>query len=209
MDLTKFKTVDETIRVTMIVAISCCVIMALAFTVAFIFQYRKIDEAYTKALVLDTSGKVYETTPIAASDMRKYEYEDHIKTFVSKWYSFDESTYDNNIKSALNLIGNRGKELLSEYNDINMHNSLIQKNIIYSVTIKDIRVDMKTVPVSGEILFTQTGYRARGGVSRDVLAKFTLYDVSRSRENSHEVKIESWEVNYSEPKETAVENLKE
>lgn len=109
----------------------------------------------------------------------------------------------------MNLIGNRGKELLSEYNDINMHNSLIQKNIIYSVTIKDIRVDMKTVPVSGEILFTQTGYRARGGVSRDVLAKFTLYDVSRSRENSHGVKIESWEVNYSEPKETAVENLKE
>ena len=46
MDLTKFKTVDETIRVTMIVAISCCVIMALAFTVAFIFQYRKIDEGF-------------------------------------------------------------------------------------------------------------------------------------------------------------------
>lgn len=209
MDLTKFKTVDETIRVTMIVAISCCAIMALAFTVAFIFQYKKIDEAYTKALVLDTSGKVYETTPIAASDMRKYEYEDHIKTFVFKWYAFDESTYENNIKSALNLIGNRGKELLSEYNDINMHNSLIQKNIIYSVTIKDIHIEMKTVPVSGEILFTQTGYRARGGVSRDVLVKFTLYDVSRSRENSHGVKIEGWEVSYSEPKETAIANLKE
>lgn len=209
MDLTKFKTVDETIKITMIVAICCCLFMALAFTVAFIFQFKKIDEAYTKALVLDTSGRVYEATSVAASDMRKYEYEDHIKTFVLKWYAFDESTYESNIKSALNLIGNRGKELLSEYNDINMHNSLIQKNIIYSVTIKDIHVEMKTVPVSGEILFTQTGYRARGGVSREVLAKFTLYDVSRSQENSHGVKIEGWEVNYSEPKETAVENLKE
>ena len=209
MDLTKFKTVDETIRITMIVAICCCFLMAVAFTVAFIFQYNKIDEAYTKALVLDTSGKVYDTTSVAAADMRKYEYEDHIKTFVLKWYAFDESTYEGNIKSALNLIGNRGKELLSEYNDINMHNSLIQKNIIYSVTIKDIHVDMKTVPVSGEILFTQTGYRARGGVSRDVLVKFTLYDVSRSRENSHGVKIEGWEVNYSEPQETTVENFKE
>ena len=209
MDLTKFKTVDETIKITMIVAICCCLFMALAFTVAFIFQFKKIDEAYTKALVLDTSGRVYEATSVAAADMRKYEYEDHIKTFVLKWYAFDESTYESNIKSALNLIGNRGKELLSEYNDINMHNSLIQKNIIYSVTIKDIRVDMKTVPVSGEILFTQTGYRARGGVSRDVLAKFTLYDVSRSRENSHGVKIQSWAVNYSEPKETGGENLKQ
>lgn len=202
MDLTKFKTVDESLKVTLIVSICCCGIMALAFTIAFIFQYNKINEAYTKALVLDTSGKIYEVTPIAASDMRKYEYEDHIKTFVLKWYAFDESTYESNIKSALNLIGNRGKELLSEYNDVNMHNSLIQKNIIYSVTIKDIKVEMNTVPVSGEIYFTQTGYRARGSVSRDVLVKFTLYDVSRSRENSHGVKIESWLVNYSEPQET-------
>lgn len=209
MDLTKFKTVDESLRITLIVSICCCGIMALAFTVAFIFQYNKIDEAYTKALVLDTSGKIYEVTPIAASDMRKYEYEDHIKDFVVKWYAFDESTYESNIKSALNLIGNRGKELLSEYNDVNMHNSLIQKNIIYKVAIKDIQVDMKTVPVSGEILFTQTGYRARGSVSREVLVKFTLYDVSRSRENSHGVKIENWDVNYSDPQETTVENIKE
>ena len=71
----KFKTVDETIRVTMIVAITCCVTLAVAFLVAFIFQYNKINEAYTKALVLDTAGKVYEVTPVAASDMRKYEYE--------------------------------------------------------------------------------------------------------------------------------------
>lgn len=213
MDLTKFKTADHAIKVTKIVAICCCGIMALAFTVAFIFQYNKIDEAYTKALVLDTSGRVYDVTPIAASEMRKYEYEDHIKTFIFKWYAFDESTYENNIKSALNLIGNRGKELLSDYNDINMLNSLIQKNIIYSVTIKDIHVEMKTVPVSGEILFTQTGYRARGNASRDVSVKFTLYDVSRSRENSHGVKIEGWEVHYSSLEgaieETQEENIKE
>lgn len=205
----KFKTVDETIRVTMIVAITCCATLAVAFLVAFIFQYNKINEAYTKALVLDTAGKVYDVTPVAASDMRKYEYEDHIKTFVLLWYAFDESTYENNIKSALNLIGNRGKELLSDYNDVNMHNSLIQKNIIYSVTIKEIRVDMKTVPVSGEIQFTQKGYRARGSVSREVLAKFTVYDVSRSRENSHGVKIEGWDVKYSLPEETTVDNINE
>ncbi|MCS2434738.1 hypothetical protein NXY48_00235 [Bacteroides ovatus] len=165
MDLTKFKTVDETIRVTMIVAISCCVIMALAFTVAFIFQYRKIDEAYTKALVLDTSGKVYETTPIAASDMRKYEYEDHIKTFVSKWYSFDESTYDNNIKSALNLIGNRGKELLSEYNDINMHNSLIQKKYHIQCYNQGYTCRYENCPgVGRNIVHSNRLSRKRGGV---------------------------------------------
>ncbi|MCI7359622.1 MAG: hypothetical protein MSK40_18220, partial [Parabacteroides sp.] len=141
--------------------------------------------------------------------MRKYEYENHIKTFVSLWYSFDESTYENNVTLALNLIGNRGKELYNEYNDINMLNSLIQKNIRYGVIIKDIHINMQTVPISGDILFTQTGYRARGSVARDISVNFTLYDVSRSRENSHGVKIESWDVRYSEPREiTDEEKLK-
>ena len=78
-------------------------------------------------MVLDTSGQVYDVAAIESAAMRKYEYENHIKTFVSLWYSFDESTYEDNVTLALNLIGNRGKELYNEYNDINMLNSLIQK----------------------------------------------------------------------------------
>jgi hypothetical protein len=206
MDLMKFKTIDQTIRATMFVAVSCCVAISLSFGFAFWYLSNKIDEAYTKALVLDTGGRTYDVTSVAAADMRKYEYEDHIKTFVTKWYAFDESTYENNVQSALALIGNRGKELLSDYNDINMLNSLIQKNIIYSVTIKDLSVDMRTIPISGEITFVQTGYRARGSVSRDVVARFTLYDVSRSRENSHGVKIEGWDVKYTSPTPSAVSN---
>ena len=42
-----------------------------------------------------------------------------------------------NITSALNLIGNKGKELLNEYNDVNMLNSLVQKNIRYGVSIDE------------------------------------------------------------------------
>ena len=209
MNLTKFKTVDQAFKTTVIVASSCCLIMGIAYTVCFFYLSNKIDAAYTKALVLDTSGQVYDVAAIESAAMRKYEYENHIKTFVSLWYSFDESTYENNVTLALNLIGNRGKELYNEYNDINMLNSLIQKNIRYGVIIKDIHINMQTVPISGDILFTQTGYRARGSVARDISVNFTLYDVSRSRENSHGVKIESWEVRYSEPREiTDEEKLK-
>ena len=71
----------------------------------------KIDAAYTKALVLDTSGQVYDVAAIESAAMRKYDYENHIKPFVSLWYYFDESTYENNVTLALNLIGNRGKEM--------------------------------------------------------------------------------------------------
>lgn len=201
MDLTKFKSIDEAFKTTVIAAVASCGIMAIAFIICFFYLSNKIEAAYTKALVLDTTGQIYDATAIESSAMRKYEYENHIKTFVSLWYAFDESTYEPNVTAALNLIGNRGKELLNEYNDVNMHNSLIQKNIRYGVIIKDLTVDMQTVPVSGVIKFTQTGYRARGSVARDISVRFTLYNVSRSRENPHGVKIDTWDVRYSDPRE--------
>lgn len=201
MDLINFKNQDQAVKITTMLAITFCVIMAIAFVVSFFYMTNKIDAAYTKALVLDTSGKVYNVTSIATSDMRKFEYENHIRTFISKWYEFDEETYENNIVSGLNLIGNKGKELLSEYNDINMLNSLVQKNLRYGVSITELEINMSTIPVSGLVKFTQTGYRARGTLARDVMVDFTLYDVSRSRDNSHGVKIEEWQVHYSQPRE--------
>lgn len=202
MDLTKFKTVDQTVRLTIFLSAGFSGIITIAYIICFFYLTNKIDAAYTKALVLDRQGQVYETASLPATAMRKFEYENHIKTFVKAWYAFDESTYENNINSALNLIGNRGKELLNEYNDINMLNSLIQKNIRYQVIIKDIQVHTNTIPISGKVNFTQTGYRARGSIARDIEVEFTLYDVSRSRENAHGVKIEDWIVRYSEPRET-------
>lgn len=201
MDLTKFKTVDQAFKTNVLVSVLCCLIMGITFSICLFHLSNKIDNVSTKALVLDTSGQVYDVTAVNAAAMRQFEYENHIRTFVSLWYSFDESTYESNITTALNLIGNRGKSLLNEYNDINMQNSLIQKNIRYGIIINDISINMQTIPISGEILFVQTGYRARGSIARDISVKFTLYDVSRSRENSHGVKIGDWEVKYSEPRE--------
>ena len=84
-----------------------------------------------------------------------------------------------------------------------MLNSLIQKNIRYGVRIKDVEINTQTIPVSGKITFTQTGYRARGSISRNIEAEFTIYDMlSRSEENAHGAKIEDWIVRYSEPVES-------
>ena len=64
MDLTKFKTVDQAFKTTVIIAISCCVVMGISFTICFFYLSNKIDAAYTKALVLDTSGQVYDVAAI-------------------------------------------------------------------------------------------------------------------------------------------------
>ena len=199
MDLMKFKGVDNAVKMTIRLSIGYCVILTIAFITCIIYQTIKLEKAYSQALVIDKNGEVYKASGMPASNMRRFEYINHIKTFVGKWYAFDENTYEGNIASALNLIGNKGKELLNEYNDVNMLNSLVQKNIRYGVSIDEITIDMGTIPVTGKILFTQTGYRARGKVSRKVEAEFSIYDVSRSEENAHGAKIEDWIVHYSAP----------
>lgn len=199
MDLMKFKGVDNAVKMTIRLSIGYCVILTIAFITCIIYQTIKLEKAYSQALVIDKNGEVYKASGMPASNMRRFEYINHVKTFVGKWYAFDENTYEGNIASALNLIGNKGKELLNEYNDVNMLNSLVQKNIRYGVSIDEITIDMGTIPVTGKILFTQTGYRARGKVSRKVEAEFSIYDVSRSEENAHWAKIEDWIVHYSAP----------
>ena len=182
MNLMKFKGADDAVKLTIRLSAGYCIILTIAFASSIIFLINKIEKAYGQALVIDRQGEVYEASSLSASDMRQYE---------------------KNISLALNLIGNKGKELLNEYNDVNMLNSLIQKNIRYGVRIKDVEINTQTIPVSGKIIFTQTGYRARGSISRNIEAEFTIYDMlSRSEENAHGAKIEDWIVRYSEPVES-------
>ena len=131
MDLMKFKGVDNAVKMTIRLSIGYCVILTIAFITCIIYQTIKLEKAYSQALVIDKNGEVYKASGMPASNMRRFEYINHVKTFVGKWYAFDENTYEGNIASALNLIGNKGKELLNEYNDVNMLNSLVQKNIRY------------------------------------------------------------------------------
>ncbi len=201
MNLIQFKSADDAVRLTIRLSVGYCVLLTLAFVSCLIYLCVQIEKTQSQALVIDRQGEVYTASNVPSLAMRKNEYMNHVKSFVNSWYAFDENTYEKHVKYALNLIGNKGKELLNEYNDVNMQNSLIQKNIRYDVSIKDIQIDTQTIPTTGKISFTQTGYRARGSISREIVAEFTIYDVSRSEDNAHGAKIEDWIVHYSAPVE--------
>ena len=159
MNLTQFKSADDAVRLTIRLSVGYCVLLTLAFVSCLIYLSVQIEKAQAQALVIDRKGEVYTASAVPSLAMRKYEYMNHVKSFVKSWYAFDENTYEKHVKYALNLIGNKGKELLNEYNDVNMQNSLIQKNIRYDVSIRDIQIDTQTIPTTGKISFTQTGYR--------------------------------------------------
>ena len=209
MELQNVRNVDKAFKQVKFLSLVFAGILTAAFVFCIVYFSNTIDEAYTKSYIFDNTGKVYTTGTVETKEMRGFEYENHVKTFFLLWYSFDENTYDNNIKDGLELIGDKGKELLNEYTDVNILNSMIQKNIRYGATITDINIDLNTIPVSGRIKGVQTGYRARGSITRNIDVSFTLYDVTRSKKNVHGCKINLWNVKYTSSNQNTDDDGKE
>lgn len=197
MELQNIESINSLFKRNIILLVFLVSVIAIAFAISFFFVSKEINSMQSTVLVLDKSGAASQATAVDASYMRVYEYENHVKTFIQLWYAFDENNYEQNIKTGLEMTGNCGKDLLNQYNDLGMLNILRQKNIRYNVSIKDINVDMNTLPISGVVHATQTAIRAKGQLSRDMTINFTLSDVSRSRENVHGCKIDTWNVQYS------------
>lgn len=194
MDLLTFTKGDQAVKLTTRLALVYCVVITIAFIASFFIQTKEISKITEKMLVIDTRGQVYNANSISGADARIYEYKNHIKMFYTYWYSFDENSFKEHIEAGLHLIGDRGKELLNEYNDEQVEKKLSEKNLRYETKITDIVIDMNTNPVSGRIEGIQSGKRARGSISRKLCARFTLEDVSRSEENLHGCKIVAWEI---------------
>lgn len=175
-------------------ALVCCFCVVAVIATA-VYMHRESEKQYAMIYVMDKSGAIStaDRTELDVSG-RLFEYEDHVKNFYRKWYAFDESSFQYNIESALYLIGDVGKQMYQKYVEDNILRTLKQMNMSVTVEIKEVYVDMNTMPRTGYITGIQTIKRTRGSVSRNMNCTFELWDVSRSRENAHGVKIEKWEV---------------
>jgi|ERR1035437_1586378 hypothetical protein len=189
--LMSYKTVGELSKTITITAI---VVSAAAIVAAFIVMTREIKLQQKKVIVIDTKGQVYGSELANAKEMRVFEYKDQVMKFYSLWYAFDENSYKTNIEKGLLLVGECGKELLNKYVDQDVEHRLFTDNLKLSVTIKDIKIDMNTNPVSGKIWGIQTVLRNGGALSRNINCEFTIYDVDRSDVNSHGCKIDNWKL---------------
>jgi len=181
-------------QLTKFVTISVIVISMMTVVVVFFIMNKKIMEVRDSVVVLDRSGAVIGTERLAASETRVFEYENHVRTFYSLWYAFDDGTFNSNIERALHLVGESGRDLLDVYVRQDVERNILERSLIFSVTIKDIRIDMSTNPVTGYIAGEQEIRRNRGSIKRNLVCSFILYDVDRTRENPHGCKVDNWRI---------------
>ena len=196
MELQNFEKINAMFRRNTILLVIVTVIMALAFVAGYATLAKQVSAMQETVLVLEKDGTANIASAVDADYMRVYEYENHVKTFIQLWYAFDANNFQQNIDMGLEMLGDCGKNMLAQYNDMGMQNILNKNDIHYIVEIKDISIDMNTIPVTGSATAIQTGVRTKGKASRQMNITFALSDVSRSRENVHGCKIVQWNVDY-------------
>ncbi len=181
-------------QLTRLTVIAVVVVAFISITLGFIVMSREIQSIRNSVVVIDRSGEVLKSELASSKATRIFEYRNHVKTFYTLWYSFDEGSYNSNVESALSLIGESGKDLLDVYLTQSIERNLKEKNLVFSVYIKDIQIDMSTNPISGYIEGEQEIKRNKGSLKRNLVCSFIIYDVDRTEDNPHGCKVDNWKI---------------
>lgn len=197
--LTNYRTVTKSLKVITITTIVICFLFSGG---VFIYSQNELKKARNTIYAIDSKGNVSSAYGQEINtNVRVFEYENHVKTFYKLWYQVDQNSYKANIEEALLLVGDCGKELYNEYKDQDLYGQLRSKNFIITVSIESINIDITQRPFRGYIKGVQTIKRLTAESSRNMNCSFTIYDVDRSKENPHGVKIENWKVEDNSKKE--------
>ncbi len=176
------------------------VIAMLCFTLMGIIVYYnfQIEKLTNSTFVLDkATGNLQLVSRELQYDptTRIYEIDDHVRDFYTLWYQLDEGSYSPNIKKALFLIGEEGKNLLKLYKEENIQQKVKQNNLRTTVQINKLDIDMNKNPVIGKLEGTQTVSReGQETASRHIDVDFSVIDVDRSMDNPHGIKIKDWKI---------------
>lgn len=156
--------------------------------------HQQLFQAQKNPWVLDIkSGSVGRANLNYTSDDKKIEYKHHITMFYNTFYTFDQFNFDSNVDKALNLIGDKGKELLALYEEKEIKKKLIEGNMEITTKVEKINFDPKN-PYHGISYAIQTLRKGKNIARRKVNAEFLLEPCGRSDKNPHGVLIKTWKI---------------
>lgn len=169
------------------------IICGFASNIAIYLLCRKqLSDQKKSVYFVDNTGNTKFGKEVPMSSVREIQVKAAVKKAYTLWYQIDEGSYRSNIEEALYYFGDCGKVMLKDYNDDRVGYNLKEKNLILTIVINDIKIDMASH--KGYIEGVQTIRRDEGKVRRNIYAGFTFTDISPSDMNPFGVKIENWEI---------------
>jgi conjugative transposon TraK protein len=167
---------------------------ALISVAAIYFAFSSYQKASAHIYVL-ANGKVLEAVSADRRDNIPVEARDHIKMFHHYFFTLDpdEKVIQGNISKALYLADESARNQYNDLKEKSYYNNLISGNISQSISIDSIQLDMNTYPINFRCDATEKLIRSTSTISKVLITKGTLRNVSRSDNNPHGFLIEHWE----------------
>jgi hypothetical protein len=191
----KAKDYNMTVKILLRMVIFFGIIAIVIVCAAFAFVYQANDHAQSRAFVVTDMGTLYAYSNLAEDPRsRRVEIENHVRLFMSYMFSFDEGNYKEHIEKGLHLVGNDGKAILQQYNQIDLYPNLVKNNIKIDTYVDSIWVDVKVKPYRARVFSRQNYENSSSREQFWLWADMKLRDVSRTAENVHGLKIENWEI---------------
>ena len=190
--LTNYKSAFSLLQIVIVV-----VIVALVSLMGFIYysSQKTIKSLQNSIYIMDKSGAVAVGNRVGETPAaRLFEYRDQVKVFFHLWYELDASSFDENINSALNLVGKCGKILYSQYLDADLKKNLIVNGIYTKAIVDSIKFNTKEMPIRGIVYGRQKIIRKNSTIIRQLICTFSIHDINRSEINSHGALLDDWKI---------------
>lgn len=192
---TKMKNIDTAFRSfrTFSILVVAGSILLSCYTVYWSFDHAATGQS--KIYVL-ANGKAIEAFESDRKDNLPVEAKDHISTFHRFFFTLDpdDNVIESNISKALYLADGSAKRQYESLKENGYYSGIIAGNISQQISIDSVALSIDQYPYIFHCHATQRIIRPTSIVTRSLLTKGYIRNVSRSDNNPHGFLIEKWEI---------------
>lgn len=191
---TQFRNIDTAfshIKTFSLWLIAACVLLS---GFALWKSFEMVRQMSAKVYIL-ANGKALEALSAERKDNLAVEIRDHVKMFHYWFFTLDpdEKVISSNIGKALYLADGSAKRAYDNLREQGYFAGLVSANISQTITIDSVLLDMQQEPFRFTCYASQRLVRSSSTVSRKLITRGELRNVSRSDNNPHGFLIQRWE----------------
>lgn len=172
------------------------ILACVAISCFAVYKSYQSSADFKNHIYILSGGKALEAFAADRKSNIPVEARDHIKVFHEDFFTLDpdDKQIQAGITKALYLADESAKTQYDNLKESGFYANLISGNISQQVAIDSIQLDMNQYPFAFKCFATEKLIRTSSTVTRNLVTRGYLRNVSRSDNNPHGFLIEKWEI---------------
>lgn len=171
------------------------ILACLAISCFALYKSYEMVKFSQQRIYILANGKAIEALSADRKDNIPVEARDHIQMFHYWFFTLDpdDKVIQEHIGKALYLADQSARNQYDNLREQGYYQNLISANISQQITVDSVMVDIGIYPYAFTCYATQKLIRSSAVLTRSLVTKGVLRNVSRSDHNPHGFLIERWE----------------